>query len=95
MFVESTVDGRALYEASGLVVADDFYHDPHMDEQTEEWKRLKKEGIPEPFRTWFMWRPKGGDQRVKNLSRKDEIFTGRKLNSKTHRQSMYFGFYAP
>lgn len=59
-FVESTEDGRPLYEAFGFVVVDHFYLDPDVSGPSVEWKTLKKEIFPEPFRIWFMWRPKGG-----------------------------------
>lgn len=59
-FVESTEDGRALYEASGFTVVNAFYLDPQKEGASEEYKKVKNEIFSEPQRGWFMWRPKGG-----------------------------------
>ena len=59
-FVESTDDGRALYEAYGFVLVDQILLDPETEEPTEKWTELKKEIAPRPFPILFMWRPKGG-----------------------------------
>ena len=59
-FVESSEDGRSLYEAFGFVVAEHFYLDVKTEEPSETWEALKKEIVPAPMRVWFMWRPKGG-----------------------------------
>ena len=65
-FVESTDDGRALYESMGFVVVDHFFLDGRPVEEdgkeleSEEWAGIRKEVFPEPMRVWVMWRPKGG-----------------------------------
>ena len=61
-FVESTEDGRSLYESAGFVVVDHFYLDPQPEngKPSEDWAKIKKEAFPKPYRVWVMWRPKGG-----------------------------------
>ena len=59
-FVESTDDGRALYERSGFTVVNDFYIDPRKQDASEEYVKVKDRFFPQPQRGWFMWRPKGG-----------------------------------
>jgi hypothetical protein len=61
-FVESTDDGRALYESAGFVVVNPFFLDPQPENEnpSQEWQKIKQEAFPEPYRVWFMWRPKGG-----------------------------------
>jgi len=61
-FVESSNSGKGLYEAHGFVAVRPVFLDlpPAEDGQEEEWARLKKLFAPKPFRTWLMWRPKGG-----------------------------------
>ena len=57
-FVESTEDGRPLYEAYGFEVVDDIDLDADVEQPSENFLRLKKEILP--IHGWFMWRPKGG-----------------------------------
>ena len=58
-FVESTDDGRALYESAGFVVVDSFFLNPQGGETNDEWKDIKKRNFPQPCKVWFMCRPKG------------------------------------
>jgi len=58
-FVESTEDGRGLYEAHGFKVFDDFYCDASAKEPDEEFTKMKKE-LGCPIHGWYMWTPKGG-----------------------------------
>lgn len=60
-FVESTEDGRALYEAAGFVVVDPFYVNPDRKNASEAYKKAAKEIFAQPQSGWFMWRPKGGN----------------------------------
>jgi GNAT superfamily N-acetyltransferase len=59
-FVESTLDGKSLYEACGFVVVDTYTIDANLDPSTAEWQTLKQGILPEPQHCWIMWRPKGG-----------------------------------
>lgn len=59
-FVESTDDGKELYEAYGFHAVNPFYLHADTEKPNDEWKALKERIIPEPYRVWFMWRPKGG-----------------------------------
>ena len=63
-FVESTEDGRALYESMGFIVVGYFYLNPFPETgagtPSKEWTKIKEEAFPEPYRVWVMWRPKGG-----------------------------------
>jgi len=62
-FVESSNDGRKLYEAYGFVMVRPFFLDPQLpsgEPDVNEWLRIKNEISPDPRRVWLMWRPKGG-----------------------------------
>ena len=59
-FVESTLDGRALYESVGFVVVDHIYLSPTTESPSATWTELKKETFPRPYHVLVMWRPKGG-----------------------------------
>lgn len=57
--VESTEDGRGLYEAHGFKIFDEFYLDAESNEPNEEFSNLRKE-LQLPAHGFFMERPVGG-----------------------------------
>lgn len=59
-FVEPTDDGKQLYEAYGFYAVNPFYFHADTEEPNDRWKVLEERITPEPYRVWFMWRPKGG-----------------------------------
>lgn len=56
-FVESTLDGKPLYESCGFVTMNGFELKPTPPEETEELKKLQQDLC---FYGYFMWRPVGG-----------------------------------
>lgn len=58
MFVESTEDGKPLYDRHGLVSMNELTLKPSNPNPGDEWKSLEKE--LGPMHMYFMWRPVGG-----------------------------------
>lgn len=56
-FVESTPDGRPLYESCGFVTMNGFELKPTLPEETEELKKLQRDLH---FSGYFLWRPVRG-----------------------------------
>jgi hypothetical protein len=67
-FVESTEDGRGLYEAHGFKVYGDINLDAKPEEPNAEFTALTKE-LELPLHGWFMWRPKDGKSDEKEPSK--------------------------
>ncbi|MCJ1465021.1 hypothetical protein MMC07_003636 [Pseudocyphellaria aurata] len=58
LFVESTDDGKPLYDRHGLVTMNEMILKPSKPNPGDEWKSVEKE--LGPMRLHFMWRPVGG-----------------------------------
>ena len=56
-FVESTLDGKPLYESCGFVTTNGFELKATPPEDTDELKKLQQDLL---FYGYFMWRPVGG-----------------------------------
>ncbi|RYP19388.1 hypothetical protein DL765_003361 [Monosporascus sp. GIB2] len=58
LFLDSTPQGRPLYEANGFIYVEENVITPTTDNPDEKWKETEdKVG---PFTFWLMWRPVGG-----------------------------------
>ncbi|KAI9744830.1 MAG: hypothetical protein M1818_001755 [Claussenomyces sp. TS43310] len=67
-FVESTEDGRGLYEAHGFKIYGEINLDARLEEPNKEFTRLRKE-LGCPIHSWYMWRPNGGTSEETEPSR--------------------------
>ena len=56
-FVESTLDGKPLYESCGFTTMNEFDLRTSLPEETEELKKLQRDLA---FRGYFLWKPPGG-----------------------------------
>jgi hypothetical protein len=63
-FVESSEDGRGLYEAHGFKVYGDFLLDAKLEEPNTDFTALAKK-LKLPLHGWYMWRPKDGKSEEK------------------------------
>lgn len=57
-FIESTDDGKPLYERYGFANMNEFYLKPTKPDPGEDWKKLEKD--LGSIHGYFMWRPIGG-----------------------------------
>lgn len=60
IFVESSEDGRAMYEAHGFQVIKNFFLDADVEKEPRgEFQRLRRE-LGCPIHGFYMWRRVGG-----------------------------------
>ena len=57
-FVESTDEGKPLYERHGFANINEFELNPTMSEPGEEWRNVAEKLLP--MHGYFMWRPING-----------------------------------